>query len=98
MADFEYVVELLEAKGWYLYESAPNANLPQVISAGRARVLRPGVYDHLCPPQPTRPPSRRCALPSPTLCAPTVHPRTAMGSIRGASTASIFPPANLQSR
>jgi hypothetical protein len=49
MSDFGYVITLLEAKGWYLYEGIPKASLPQVISAGRARALRSGVYYHLMP-------------------------------------------------
>jgi hypothetical protein len=49
MADFGYIIMLLEAKGWYLYEGIPNASLLQVISAGRARALRSGVYYHLMP-------------------------------------------------
>jgi hypothetical protein len=49
MADFKYVLELLEAKGWYLYEGIAHADLAQVISAGRARTVRPGVYYHLLP-------------------------------------------------
>jgi hypothetical protein len=49
MSDFAYILDLLEAKGWYLYEGIAHASLPQVISTGRARVLRPGVYYHLMP-------------------------------------------------
>jgi hypothetical protein len=49
MADFQYVLELLEAKGWYLYQGIPHADLTQVISAGRARALRTSVYYHLMP-------------------------------------------------
>lgn len=49
MPDFQYVLELLEAKGWYLYEGIARADLAQVIAAGRARTLRPGVYYHLMP-------------------------------------------------
>jgi hypothetical protein len=47
--DFDFVIALLEAKGWYLYEGIPNTSLPQVISAGRVRALRSGVYYHLMP-------------------------------------------------
>ena len=49
MSDFAYFVSLLEAKGWHLYEGIAHASLPQVISAGRVRALRPGVYYHLMP-------------------------------------------------
>jgi hypothetical protein len=49
MPEFDYIVDLLEAKGWYLYEGIAHASLPQVISAGRARTVRLGVYYHLMP-------------------------------------------------
>jgi hypothetical protein len=47
--DFDYVLDLLEAKGWYLYEGIAHAGFPRVISAGRSPTLRPGVYYHLMP-------------------------------------------------
>lgn len=49
MLDFDYILDLLQAKGWYLYEGIAHAGFPQVISAGRSRTLRPGVYYHVMP-------------------------------------------------
>jgi len=49
MPDFAYVLDLLAAKGWYLYEGVPHSNFPEIISAGRARSLRPNVFYHLMP-------------------------------------------------
>lgn len=49
MSDFTFVLDLLESKGWHLYEGVAHATFPQVISAGKARSLRPSVYYHLMP-------------------------------------------------
>lgn len=49
MATFDYVITLLEAKGWYLYEAKRQVSIPEVISAGRVRALRPDVYYYLLP-------------------------------------------------
>jgi hypothetical protein len=49
MPDFGYVLDLLEAKGWYLYKGIPRASLPEVISGGKALSLIPGTYYHLIP-------------------------------------------------
>jgi hypothetical protein len=49
MSGFDYIVALLEAKGWHLYEHIPHAGMPEIISAGRARMLRPGVNYYLLP-------------------------------------------------
>jgi hypothetical protein len=49
MPDFGYVLDLLEAKGWYLYKDIPHAGMPEVISAGKAASLTPETYYHLIP-------------------------------------------------
>lgn len=49
MPEFDYIIDLLEAKGWFLYEGIAHASLPQVIAAGRARTVQTGVYYHLMP-------------------------------------------------
>jgi hypothetical protein len=49
MPNFEYILNLLEAKGWFLYEGMPDRGFPEIISAGRARSVRTGIYYHLVP-------------------------------------------------
>ncbi len=49
MSDFAYVLELLEAKGWFLYEDIPYRSFPEIIAAGRTLSVQPGVYYHLVP-------------------------------------------------
>lgn len=49
MAELDHLLELFEAKGWYLYRGIPHASLPMVISGGRARSIDRDIYYHLMP-------------------------------------------------
>jgi hypothetical protein len=49
MPDFKHLLDLLEAKGWFLYEGVAGADLGRVIERGRTREMRPGPFYHLMP-------------------------------------------------
>jgi hypothetical protein len=49
MPEFDYVLELLEAKGWYLYRGIPHAKMAEVIAQGKASSIEPNVFYHLLP-------------------------------------------------
>ena len=82
MSDFGYVLELLEAKGWYLYEGKPHAKLSEVISTGRARSLHSDMYYHLMPATAHSPGSAVPGRTAPTSRAsrpPSAPPRSSSG-------------------
>jgi hypothetical protein len=49
MPEFDYVIGLLEAKGWYLYRGIPLAKMQEVIALGRATSVEPNMFYHILP-------------------------------------------------